>query len=764
VSEIYRYATDDEELVCDNFAGSGGVTEGIEQALEELLGRPRSVDIAINHSRHALETHMANHPKTLHLVNDILTVDPVKVCHRDVGFAWFSPDCRHHSRARGSAPVSESVRDLAWVVIRWARTVRPRVIGLENVREFQCWGPVLDYSRCKDCKWEGSPRWKTCKSCRSANTEKISRPDKSREGETFNQWKAALFNYGYNAEFRILNAADYGAPTTRKRLFMIARCDGDPIVWPEPTHFPPTPANIASGKQIWRAAAEVIDWRIPVNSIFDRKKPLADKTQRRIALGIKRYVLDAAKPFIVPVTHQGDDRVHSLDDPMRTITAAKRGEFALVSPLLAGVGGRRGQSPPSSVEKPLPTVTGKGDAALVAPTLIRTNHHQSNANNAFSPESPVPTIETANGHAVAAAHLVRCAHGDGKGKNKRRGSGAHDLREALPTQTQTKDFALASAHLMKMRGDSNGHPLTDPVPTITSGQGAERPAGAPHALGLCAVTLAQTGYGEAPAMFEHRCSGKPVYAKTKRKCRKCGKTPRAKKAQPPRTPDINKPLGTVVSGGQKHAMVSAFLAKHYGDSGQRPGVPMEEPVATITQCDHHSLVAANLLHLNNNTQPSDPTKPLHTVTSGGNHAGLAAASLIRMNHGDKQWHGVHEPLPVVTSQGNKAGLVYAWLSKFFGTAIGASVQGPMPTVTTKDRFGLVTVEVGGETYAIVDIGMRMLEPHELALAQGFPAGYKFLGPKYRQVAHIGNSVSPPVARALVAANFRPRKIKAVKSA
>ena len=282
-------------IVVDNFAGGGGASTGIEAA----LGRP--VDIAVNHSRAAIAMHTANHPDSRHYCEDIWTVDPKEAAAgRVVEVAWFSPDCTHFSRAKGGQPRSKDVRGLADVVIRWARAVKPRLILLENVEEFQTWGPLDDNGY----------------------------PIKSAEGSDFRAWLAALVDCGYQVEYRVLVAADYGAPTTRKRFFLVARCDGQPIVWPAPTH--------GRGRETpWRTAAEVIDWSIPCPSIFDRKRPLADATMRRIAAGLRRYVIDAATPFVVPLTHQGPPRTYPLDEPLRTVTAANRGELALVTPYLA---------------------------------------------------------------------------------------------------------------------------------------------------------------------------------------------------------------------------------------------------------------------------------------------------------------------------------------------------------------------------------------------------------------------------------------------
>jgi DNA (cytosine-5)-methyltransferase 1 len=425
----------EDELIVDSFAGGGGASTGIEMALG------RSPDIAVNHDPEALAMHEENHPGTRHFCESVWDVDPAEVTRgKRVGLAWFSPDCKHFSRAKGGKPVDKKIRSLAWVVTRWARAVRPRVILLENVPEFQDWGPLLP---------DGSPDW-------------------FRRGLTFRRWVGQLRAAGYQVEARQLRACDYGAPTSRTRLFIVARCDGEPIVWPEPTHGP--------GLLPYRTASEIIDWSIPAPSIFERERPLAEATLRRIARGIQQYVIDDPAPFVAP-------------------------------------------------------------------------------------------------------------------------------------------------------------------------------------SGGSAATMIQRSWGE-------------------------------REGQAPRIMDVRAPLGTIVAGGVKHALVLAFLAKHYtGVTGSR----LAAPIGTITAVDHHSLVTA-------------------------------------------------------------------FLSSYYGAGVGQPLSNPLRTITTKDRFGLVTVR--GEQRAIEDIGMRMLVPPELFRGQGFPSSYRIdvsaSGKpitKTAQVRMVGNSVSPPVAKALVRAQF-----------
>ena len=537
------------ELVVDLFAGGGGASTGIEQAIG------RHVDVAVNHDREAISLHTANHPQTRHHCSDVFEVDPLTVTDgQPVGLLWASPDCKHFSKAKGGKPVSKKIRSLAWVVIKWAKAVQPRVICLENVEEFQTWGPLAADGR----------------------------PCPQRKGKTFALWVAQLRNLGYAVEWRELRACYYGAPTIRKRLFLVARRDGQPITWPSPTHAQPdAKGKVPPGLKPWRTAADCIDWSIPAPSIFNRARPLAEATCRRIAKGIVRYVYQAAQPFVAPFPAEAQHE----------------------------------------------------------PTRPCTLRH---------PSGPSPHPGQRNGEHVW--------------DNDRRGmQGAAELpcRISAPQGT-TADASAPRAHI---------------------------------------PTLIQTGYGERPG-------------------------------QAPRVPGLDKPLGTVVSG-QKHALVSAFLAKHYT---WVVGSDMADPMGTVTTVDHHSLVSANLVHMGHG-EGKDGTK--------------------RFSHGVRD---VAQPLNTVTASGATAGLVQAFLVKYYGTDQDPAMREPLHTVTTKDRFGLVTVR--GQAYQIADIGLRMLTPRELYRAQGFPESYVIdrgaAGEpitKTAQVRMCGNSVCPPLSRAIVAANY-----------
>jgi len=295
------------EKIVVGFAGGGGTCTGIAEALG------RSPDDALNHDPVAVAMHAVNHPGTKHWCQNIWQADPAEVADgRAIGLAWFSPDCKHFSKAKGTAPKARHIRDLAWVVVSYARLprhIRPRVVMVENVEEFRTWGPLLADGQ----------------------------PDQKRKGETFAKWLAEMKRLGYRAAFRESRACDYGAPTIRKRLLVIFRCDGERIVWPEPTHGAPDSAEVRAGQRLpWHTAAEIIDWSIPCPSIFARSRPLAEATLRRIANGLRRYVVEHASPFIIPVTHSGGPtRGHGLDEPVRTVTAAHRGEMALIAPYIS---------------------------------------------------------------------------------------------------------------------------------------------------------------------------------------------------------------------------------------------------------------------------------------------------------------------------------------------------------------------------------------------------------------------------------------------
>jgi len=377
-------------LIVDLFAGGGGASLGIERA----LGRP--IDVAINHSEEAITMHAANHPHAQHYREDVWKVDPVVACGgRSVSLLWLSPDCRHHSRAKGGKPVEKKIRSLAWVAVRWAKAVRPRVIALENVQEFQMWGPLLDDER----------------------------PCPRRKGKTFRHFVARLENLGYEVNWRVLNAADFGAPTHRRRLFLVARSDGEPIRWPKPTHGPRT-------SRPWRAAHEVIDWSLPCPSIFARKRPLAEATMRRIAAGLRRFVVECPDPFIVSNYGERDGqgpRFLRIDQPLPAVVATAK-HSVCVPHIQQFFGGMVGKD----CRDPLPTVTAWDHNGLCAAWLEKFYGTASGADV----REPLPTITSGGTHiAEMRAFLVKyfgaCEHGQ-------------DCRDPLHTITSKDRFGLVT--------------------------------------------------------------------------------------------------------------------------------------------------------------------------------------------------------------------------------------------------------------------------------------------------------------------------------
>lgn len=410
-----------DEIIVDNFAGGGGASTGIELA----AGRP--VAIAINHDPDAILLHKTNHPYTEHLQASVWDVDPVAVCRgRPVGLAWFSPDCKHFSKAKGAALVDRNIRGLAWIVLRWAALVRPRVIMLENVEEFQTWGPV-----------------------------RKGKPVKSKAGQTFRKWKNQLSDLGYAIEHRELVAADYGAPTTRKRFVLVARCDGKPIVWPEPTHGPRDSEEVKAGRCLpWRSAAEIIDWAIPGYSIFDSKqdileqygvkvvRPLAENTMRRVIRGVDKFTIQSGKPFIVP-TGYGErkgqaPRVHDIENPVSTVVSTVKQN--LVKPILSPITiTNTSNSVGSAAGDPVHTVTTAGNQILVSPNLIQYHTEQTENVRASGLNVPINTVDASNRYGLTCANLVEY-YGNGV---------PLDLSEPMHTVTAHDREALVSAHIQK---------------------------------------------------------------------------------------------------------------------------------------------------------------------------------------------------------------------------------------------------------------------------------------------------------------------------
>lgn len=452
-----------DEIIVDNFAGGGGASTGIEMAVG------RSVDIAINHDPEAIRMHKANHPNTKHYCEDVWEVDPVEACNgHKVGLAWFSPDCTHFSRAKGGKPVDKNIRGLAWVTLRWAYMVRPRVVMLENVPEIRSWGPL----------------------------DENGKPIKERAGETFNGFIAALSDgipkespafaemcealriepdsemaeklsqgLGYDVQYRILKSCDYGAPTTRTRFYMIARSDRKAIVWPPATH------GSGEGLNPYRTAAECIDWTIPAKSIFEREKPLAENTLRRIARGIKKFVIDNPEPFIVSVdenavtpiltTFNQNSNGQQIDKPVATVMAGAT-RFGLVAPTITAIGQQGSNSVRTRpANEPLSTVVSKNEHLLVAPSLIQ--YHSETAENEVRGQEltePLMTVDTQPRYALSVAHIMKNYGGNYQGS----GSGAD---KPLDTVTAKDHNSLVTAHILTMRNNMDGQKADEPLSAIS---------------------------------------------------------------------------------------------------------------------------------------------------------------------------------------------------------------------------------------------------------------------------------------------------------
>lgn len=413
-----------------------------------------SVDIAINHDPEAIKMHKANHPNTKHYCENVWAVDPVKACDgHPVGLAWFSPDCKHFSKAKGGKPMDKNIRGLAWVALRWAGLVRPRVIMLENVEEFKTWGPL----------------------------NRRHHPIKSKQGKTFERFVQQLTDLGYKVDFRELVAADYGAPTMRKRFFMIARCDGKPIVWPEPTHAPADSEAVKAGLlKPYVGAYTQLDFSLPCPSIFDTSeeikekygiravRPLAPKTMDRIARGLKKFVLENPEPFIVPIGYgerKGQaPRVHDIEKPLPTIVGS--GKHYLCEPYMVQIG-QTGFTKDRSkdVREPLTTIVSKNEHCLISPTLIQ--YHSETSKDGVrgqTIEDPIMTVDSSNRYGLVTSFLHKYYDGGYKGAGE-------TVENPLPTVTAWDHNSVVTANLIQMNNHCDGRDMRDPIPTITAGDG-----------------------------------------------------------------------------------------------------------------------------------------------------------------------------------------------------------------------------------------------------------------------------------------------------
>ena len=508
------------ELIVDNFAGGGGASTGIEMATGY------SVDIAINHDPEAIKMHKANHPNTKHYCENVWAVDPVKACNgHPVALAWFSPDCKHFSKAKGGKPKDKFIRGLAWVACRWAGLVRPRVIMLENVEEFKTWGPL----------------------------GRRHHPIKAKQGETFQKFVQQLTDLGYEVQFRELIAADYGAPTMRKRFFMIARCDGKPIVWPEPTHAPADSEEVKAGlKKPYVGAYTQLDFSLPCPSIFDTSeeikekygiravRPLAQKTMDRIARGFIKFVLNNPKPFIIQCNHGGERRPNDIREPMPTITG-KHG-YGIVEPYMVQIG-QTGFAKDRSkdVREPLTTIVSKNEHCLIEPTLApymgtnTTNHPGGNC------KDPIHTITTGNQQCLISPTLIQY-----HSETSKDGVRGQTIKDPIMTVDSSNRYGLVASFLHKYYDGGYkgaGETVENPLPTVTAWD---------HNSVVTANLI----------QMNNHCDGK----------------------------DIRQPLPTITAGDGHFGEVRAFLIKYYGDA---TGQDIEKPLDTVTTKDRFGLVTIN---------------------------------------------------------------------------------------------------------------------------------------------------------------------------
>jgi DNA (cytosine-5)-methyltransferase 1 len=638
-------------IIVDLFAGGGGASQGIFEALG------RHPDIAVNHNAMAVAIHAANHPDTRHFCQDVWSVDPAWVSQgQPVDLLWASPDCTHHSKAKGGPPRrDEKRRDLALVIShKWVPALKPNLLILENVEEFQDWGP-----------------------CDSSGI-----PVAAARGENFRAFVNSLRKQGYQVEWRELSACDYGAPTTRKRLFLMARSDGRPIVWPEPTHGAPDSSDVKAGmRKSWRTAAEIIDWSLPCPSIFASSKeiwntyglrsirPLKENTLRRIFKGLKRYVLDSPEPFIVNLAHTRRDgsydcfRGVSLGESLPTVTLSPG--LGVVAPYI--VTNTSGHAP-HAASSPLSTITTGGQQVVAAPYLVGAGG-PFRAGEPVKANKPLGAVLTRNTRAVVTPFLQHVQHS--KAKN-----GVMPADEPLRTITAAPKgggMALVSPYLVREFGHSTGAACTAPAPVVMATGGGK------------SVLLAPFLTSYHGAKNENETRGK-------------------------RLPDC---LPTQTTEN-RFGLVAPFLVKNY--SGV-VGKGINSPIDTVTTIDHHTLVSPFI------AAEADDALP------GFKYRASQVAAFLDIYAGNATHEANSQNAAFRTDNSGKADHTEA------------------------------TVRFQGETFIIVDIGMRMLAPSELLLAQGFPASYALSEingkkiPKSAQIAMIGNSVCPPLAKALVAANY-----------
>lgn len=576
----------DDRMTVVLFAGMGGGCDGLEQA-------GFHVHVAINHDPVAVAVHRKRHPHTRHLTCDVFEADPYEVCRgRGVRVLHASPDCTHFSVAKGGKPISKRRRSLAWVVCRWAGTVRPETITLENVAEIQTWGPLIakrDKATGRVVRLDGTV---AAKGERVPVEQQWLIPDPRHKGRIWRAWLKHMHGLGYSFEGRVLVCADYGVPTIRKRFFGVAQADGRPIVWPERSHAPRRDQRRLKLRP-WIGMHTCIDWSLPVRSIFERKKPLADATLRRIARGVMRYVVSTAKPFIVPITHAGDVRVHDVEDPARAITTAHRGEMSVIvpsvtkfrtgatgsdmrepsptwsansfhkrpggaiplglmqaelAPFTAGAGGRAAQSEPRAIDDPAGSQTTKEDRLLVAASIVPTDQHSAaGRNGVHDAGEPVNTLHTSPSMALIGASLVQTGYGERAGQAPR----ALDIEEPSGTQVDGGKQALVAAFLAQHSAGSHpGRPARDPLEPVSA----------------LTSTGSQQGVVAASMLALRGTSG-------------AGR-------------DVEEPAAALMAEGNHAGLILAFLQAYYSSGGQDQQI--EDPLLAVTAKARHGLVTVSV--------------------------------------------------------------------------------------------------------------------------------------------------------------------------
>lgn len=653
----------DQEVFIDLFSGGGGASMGIEAATAI------PVFAAVNHNPDAIAMHMTNHPYTKHYQTSVWDVDPLTVCEgRPVGLLWASPDCTHFSKARGGKPVNKNIRSLSWVVLKWALEVRPRVLMMENVEEIQTWGPLIYIKRGNEKVWVPDPEHtgETFLAFIGMLTSGVPGDHPALEeachylhiGQDDPRRQKLIDGLGYNVEYRELVAADYGAPTTRKRFVLCGRCDGKPVVWPERSYAPRNSPEVKSGKcKPWRSAAEIIDWSLPSYSIFDTKeqikekfgvyaiRPLADNTMKRVICGVDKHSIKSHSPFLVECNHSGGGHIGNIYEPLNTVTGKYTG----------------------SVAQP-----------VMAPWTVTNT-----TNSIGAPVSqPVHTVTSAGNQILASASLM-CIGQTGGGDRLR------DIREPVPTVVSKQEACLLSANLIQYHTETTETARTadlcHPINTVDT----------------------SNRYGLATAqLVEYYGNGQSV--------------------------GVGEPLHTVTSH-DRDALALVHIQKYFSGGYTGCGDDAGAPLSTVTALPRHGLCAAHVVKFKGQELGTSPAAPVPTIVAQSGAGGYAEcrAVLAKVDSGQSLGHWPK---------------IRALLNKYCGYQL-------------QDNE-IILLLIHGIAYFIADILLRMLTPRELYNAMGFPPDYiidrDHLGrpyPKTKQVARCGNAVCPPMAAAMVKANF-----------